>query len=209
MAYKYKYKPGVRITLTKNRIILFAIVCVAVAVIALISNHYLFQKPEAKSWDYHGTPVAFRANPRDAEQILVYPDDASIHNILWNPERRNITIVYKELETGSGYYVLEAYEITNKLSIAYLHREITPISGDVTEIPKGYILFSAQPVEDYEGITAGPYDIMRDLVIALNPTSDETAVRVSSNIIFLNAKSVKELDVVTVKFLTTALEIEV
>jgi hypothetical protein len=104
---------------------------------------------------------------------------------------KNVVIVFKNTSDLS-YVAVEAFEITYKLKTAYLRNNFSA-------------KISAQEVESFDNLPR------ENLFIALVPPSisDETAIRVSNNVIFIKGENLEKLDLATVKFLMIILGIKI
>lgn len=179
-------KEGIKFRVTKNRIIFLIILC---SIISSVLFYYFFIRP-IYYVNYNGQLLKFRVDLREANKIRVYTDESSVYNLLWNPEIKNLTIVFMNT-SDMNYTEVEAFEIAFKLKIAYMSSNFP-------------VKISGQDVSSFENLTK------EDVFIALIPPSisNETSVRVEDNIIFIRGKSFKEFDLATVKFLMIALEIK-
>jgi len=68
---------------------------------------------------YAGDIRHFRANLKEAEKILVYPDELTLKNIFLDPEVKKIYISFIPNETENSFYFASTFEITNKLTIIF------------------------------------------------------------------------------------------
>lgn len=151
---------------------------------------YLIFTQPLKTYDFYGTKLGFRSDLKQASKIPLYPNDTVIHDILWNQELENLTIVFVNSSENS-LVLVEAFEITYKLSLAYNQFDF-PVS------------INAKEVESYDSLNATDYPL-----IALIPPSlaDETAVRLEDNIIYIKGMTKEDFDLATVKFLMIVLGI--
>jgi len=190
MVYQYQYKKGISIKLTRNRIIILAVL----AAVAIIISIYIFYVPKPiYSLLVDDQQLDFRADLRAADKITVYPSEEELYSKLMNSLVENITIAFKPAsEEENPYYILQILEIVPKLSFAYSRLGLQPN-------------FNNNPIaiESYENLTS----TTSNLIIALvHPVySNETAIKVGDNIIYLKAKSHEDFDLVTVKLLMVAL----
>ena len=190
MVYQYQYKKGISIKLTRNRIIILAVL----AAVAIIISIYIFYVPKPiYSLLVDDQQLDFRADLRAADKITVYPSEEELYSKLMNSLVENITIAFKPAsEEENPYYILQILEIVPKLSFAYSRLGLQPN-------------FNNNPIaiDSYENLTS----TTSNLIIALvHPVySNETAIKVGDNIIYLKAKSHEDFDLVTVKLLMVAL----
>jgi hypothetical protein len=169
-------------------ILLVFIAIIAAAVVAV----YIYEKHYAPitRYNYKGSTFVFRTDLRKANKLTVQPNETSITDLLWVPDISKITIVYKN-STDVNLVTLEAIEITYKLKLGYVMANF-PVEID------------AQEVQSFDSLpTDRPF-------IAIVPPSlaDETAIKLQDNVIFVEGKNLKELDLATVKFLIVALGIK-
>lgn len=177
---------GIRIKITGKRIVFLLILFVIFSSIGF----YFYQASRSIVYvNYHGKILKFRADLREANKLPVYPNESAVTNLLWKSDIKNLKIVF--MNTSDLNYVgLEAFEIAYKLKIAY----------DYFYMP---VNISGQDVASFENLQGA------DVFIALMPPSisNETEIRVEDNVIFIKAKNYKDFDLVTIKFLIVALDI--
>jgi len=189
-------RKAVKIKITKKQItkLLIGIFIVA-ATFSSITYYYLnFAPTDTVVLD--GITITFRQNIREAKNVLVFPpNEDAIFNMLFAASVRNITIAFKPAsETENPYYILQEFEIVNKLKFAYLR-----YSRDIT--------FNAVPVEDYSNLN-GTY--FNPVIALIHPVyANETSVRFKDNVIFISGKTYKDFDLATIKFLIIALNIKI
>ena len=185
---RFKFK------ITRNRVFFILIFFL----IAFSIFYYISYIPKPITSRYfYGIKLNFRADLRQASKIPVYPIEDVVNTELINPLVKNITIVYKfSTPEENSYYAIEAFEIANKLYYAYR------VSG--YDVPK----FITMNVSSYENL---PGKIQNPIIALVAPSySNETAVIADTgHIVFIKAKNLKEFDLATVKFLMSALRIEV
>lgn len=159
--------------------------------IVLLGLLYKFIPKPITSYNFYGTEFHFRADLRDANKILVEPNNQAIHEIVWSHNITNISIAYVDSEDNE-YVAVQAFEVTYKLMRAY----------GKFNIRKN---ISAIEVNSYDNLKGTE----ETLIIALVPPvfSNETIVRVEDNVVYIKAKSYKEFDLATIKFLMSALNI--
>lgn len=179
-----------RFKLTEKKTILLAILCFSIIMILI---YFYISKP-IYTVEYQGTLIGFRANLKEAARIKVYPNDTILHSTIANPSIRNITIVFKDAGAKNGYYILEEFEIINKLFFLYKIMEISP-------------KFEGLEIQDYENLTATEEN---PIIALIHPIySNETSIKVKNNVIYLQGTDLKNFDLATIKFLMVALKIEI
>lgn len=165
---------------------------IAICVAGITIAYLKIPKP-ITTYNLDGLKFRFRADLRKANNILVYPDEETIRNIIWNPEIQNLTIVYVN-SSDNAIVAVNAFEITYKLKLIYFF-----LNYDIN--------ITGKEIESYDELAA----TSENPVIALIPPvfSNETLVKVKDNIIYIKAKTYEEFDLATVKFLMGALGISV
>jgi len=180
-------KEGIKIKISRNQTILLAIVCILILVGAV---YYFFFPKSIKSWNYYGTELEFRVDLKEANKIFV-SDEVSVYNLLWDRETKNVTIVFTN-SSDMGLVAVEAFEIANKLKLAQLilKRDIGISTIEVSSF-------------DINSTKQNP-------LIALIPPSisNETAIKIKDDVIFIYAKDKNDFDLITAKFIMIALEIK-
>ena len=194
MAYKYVPKE-VRVKLTKMKII-------AIVMITLVLTILYFSYPYLKEWylsmkpiteiNYFGVPMKFREDIRLARSIEVYPNETYVKSIFRSKELKSVTIGILNYTNQTNIIGVEAVEITFKLSSFY----------SLTSMPviiKGKEIGS---ISEIIGNSTNP------VIIIIPPSiANETLVRVENYTVFISGKSLKELDLATIKFITLVLGI--
>ncbi|MEM5807648.1 MAG: hypothetical protein QW818_00780 [Candidatus Aenigmatarchaeota archaeon] len=178
----------------KQKFILIVIVSL-VAVFGstgLITYYITSPKPITK-YNFYGAELKFRHDLREAKNISVYPDEETILNAIWNPDIINVSIAYVN-SSDNSIVAVNAFEITFKLGVGYSRFN-------------WFINFVPMEVESFENLKGSK----ENLIIALIPPSQskETKVKLEDNVIYITGKTNKELDLATMKFLMSALNITV
>jgi len=194
MTYKYVPKE-VRIKLTKMKIIAFAIITIASTILYIslpyLKDWYQSTRPLTEI-NYFGVPMKFREDIRLARDIAVYPNETYIKSIFRNSIIKGIKIGILNYTNETNLIGIEAVEITFKLSTFYsLASMKVAIKGK--EIGSLY---------EIEGNLTNP------LIIIIPPSiANETSVRAENYTVFISGKSLKELDLATIKFMAIVLGI--
>jgi hypothetical protein len=197
-----KYRKGVKITFTKKQLGFVSVLILTTSLIFLYI--YILPKP-ITAIDYYGNILSFRVDLREANTIPIYNKE-SIEDLIWNEKLKKLAIAF--LNTSDmGIVAVEAFEITNKLTIAYLRNGTTITTSDIVEIPPNYIKLKVIPLNFSEELDTEAFDT----IIFLIPPSqaNETSVRVKDNVIYIQGKNNKEFDLATVRFLIEALRIRI
>ncbi len=164
---------------------LLIIVLIVVGFISL----YLYLRP-VKMVYYSGKPFFFRDDVKVAKRIEVYPDEKTLHDLFWNPDIKNITILFNPNVTESGYYYVETFELTYKLHSMYM------LNG----IKKN---FNAVDVNTYENITSSS-DVLK-IVLVHPQLTDKTLVEGHDNVIYIHGKNYRDFDLATIKTILIAM----
>jgi len=194
MAYKYVPKE-VKIKLTKMKVIAFAILAIASTILYVffpyLQSWYQLIRPLTEI-NYFGVPMKFREDIRLARDIAVYPNETYLKSIFRNKNIERITIGILNYTNETNVIGVEAVEITFKLSTFY---SLVPMKVTI----KGKEIGSLYEIE---GNATNP------LIIIIPPSiANETSVRVENYTVFISGKSLKELDLATIKFITIVLGI--
>ncbi|MDI6798851.1 MAG: hypothetical protein QMD12_02550 [Candidatus Aenigmarchaeota archaeon] len=183
-------KKRIKVKISRNQLILLAIACV---LIVCAVYYFYFLKP-IKSWNYYGIELNFKADLREADKIYV-ADEASVYNLLWDREVKNVTIIFTNT-SDMGLVAVEAFEIAYKLRLAQLilKRDINVTSREVPSFDMAFLNSLCDSTA----------------LIALIPpsVSNETGIRAENCVIFISAKSKSDFDLVTTKFIIIALGIK-
>jgi len=151
----------------------------------------------------------FRADLRDADKVIVLPNDAWVRDSFTSQYLRNITIVFKNDSSDLGLVAIEAAELSYKLSIIYMKNGIGIVSQSEAEegIPDNAIVLSAAPIQDYRNLQG----TFTGVLIVLIPPSETnvTSIRASNNAVFISGKNDYEFDMATVKLLMVIMGINV
>jgi len=194
MSYKYAPKE-VMIKLTKMKII-------AIVMITLVLTILYFSYPYLKEWylsmkpiteiNYFGVPMKFREDIRLARSIEVYPNETYVKSIFRSKELKSVTIGILNYTNQTNIIGVEAVEITFKLSSFYS-------LASMPVIIKGKEIGS---ISEIIGNSTNP------VIIIIPPSiANETLVRVENYTVFISGKTLKELDLATIKFITLVLGI--
>ena len=163
-----------------------------VSLIFFLVYLYLYFRP-VNSINYKGQIFTFRDDIKAANKIKVYPDEETIHDMFWNPNLENITIIFKPLEKGSGYYMVESFELTYKLSAMYI------LNG----MKKN---FNALPMDTYENINSSK-NVLK-IVLVHPQLTNKTSVEKKDNVIFIHGKDYRDFDLATIKTILIAMWIK-
>lgn len=186
----------VKIRLTKERLIALSVfILTSIAIILLYPHLYSLYKSTQpiKKIVYFNVPMEFREDLRLAKNISVIPNEDSIRRIFWNRGLKKITIAVLNSTNQTSLIGVEAYEITFKLTTFYtIKRMNVEIKG--REISEVY---------EISGDSSNPV-----IVIIPPELANETSVRVEDYNVYISGKSLKELDLATIKFIMTVLHLE-
>ena len=194
MSYKYVPKE-VRIKITKMKIIAFAIIAIVLTVL-YISYPYLqkwYQSTQPiTEINYFGVPMKFREDIRLAKNIEVYPNETYLKSIFRSREIKGITIGILNFTNETNIIGVEAVEITFKLSSFYSIAAL-PVVIKGKEIGSFY---------EISGNSTNPVIIIIPPAIA-----NETLVKAENYTIFISGRTLKDLDLATIKFIAVVLGI--
>jgi hypothetical protein len=194
MAYKYVPKE-VKIKLTKIKIIAFSIIALSLTILYIsfpyLQKWYQSTQPITEI-NYFGVPMKFREDIRLAKNIEVYPNETYLKSIFRSIEIKGITIGILNFTNETNIIGVEAVEITFKLSSFYSLASL-PVAIKGKEIGSLY---------EISGNSTNPVIIIIPPVIA-----NETFVRVENYTVFISGKTLKDLDLATIKFIAVVLGI--
>lgn len=155
---------------------------------------YLFLRP-VKVVYYKNTLYEFRDNIKAADKVSVYPDEDTIHNLFWDTKIKNTSIVFKPMDPRTnGYYSVEAFELTYKLSSIY----------NLENFKRN---FNAQQIESYEDITSE--ETVLKIILVPPSLSEKTYVKAEDNKIYIYGEDFRGLDLATIKTILVAMGIEI
>lgn len=153
---------------------------------------YFFYPREIKSYELDGITLNFRADLRRAQWVEASVEH-SLDEIFLSSELRNITLVFVD-SPQNALVAVQAFEIASKLSLAYRLY--------------GYeVTINATQLRSYENLRGNSSHVL----IALIPPyfAEQTRVLEKDFVVRVEATSLQEFDLATVKFLMLALGIEV
>jgi hypothetical protein len=181
------------------------VLAVAALAIGAYYVYYRFFQPITMI-NYKGTVLAFRTDLREAAKVPVYPGEEELYRDTMHQLVQNVTIVYKDAgANGTPYYVVEAFEIANKMNIAYMltFGTVDPNTGEmIPSTPPG---FNSMAVSSYENL---PGKIQNPIIAIVHPKfANETSVRNDGHVTFISGTDLHQLDLATVKFLMVELGI--
>lgn len=180
----------VRIKLDKR---FFSILFSLILIISLIFLYnFYFPKP-IKSWKIDNFVFVFREDLRKASKINVFPSEKEIYSLLVNPKVEKITIAFKNASEENYYYTLQTYEIVYKLTLFFKIKGLN-------------ISFSSMEINSYDEISGKPEN---PIIALVHPKfANETLVKVKNYVIYIEGKNPEEFDLATIKFLMSAMGIQ-
>jgi len=138
--------------------------------------------------------MEFREDLRLAKNIQVYPNESYLKQVFWRRDIERISLAILNSTNQTNLIGVEAYGITFKLTAFYSLNKLSP------EV-KGKEVSS---IYELKGNSTNP------VIIIIPPSlANETLVRAENYTVYISGKSLKELDLATVKFLMVILGIEV
>jgi len=104
----------------------------------------------------------------------------------------------------NGYYQVEAFELTYKLTIMYKTIPYTMARRD-SQLQPVFLgkNFNAQPIESYENITRE--DNVLKIILVPPGIANDTYVRAGGNRIFIYGKNFRDFDLATIKTILVAM----
>jgi len=159
--------------------------------VALLIYLYYFFRPVTMI-TYRGKDFFFRDDINDAKIIPVYPDTKSVHDMFWNSNVTNITILFKPLPKGNQYYSVENFELTYKLYLIYRLNGYEKI-------------FSSEEINSYDNIQSS--DKVLKIVLVAPAYTNQTYVEGKNNVIYIHAKDYRDFDLATIKTILLAMDI--
>jgi len=178
-----------KVKLTVKRITILIISLILLVLIV----YKLSYKPITKI-NYFGRIFEFRDDIKLAKKVRATPDEKAIHNLFWNESLKRITIVFKPIESQTGYYAVEAFELSNKLSLMYL------LNGRK-------IGFESENVTSYENITSNQNELK---IILIHPLlTNKTLIEAKDNLVFVFARNERDFDLATIKLILIAMGVKV
>jgi hypothetical protein len=195
-AMPYKYVPKeVKVKLTKMRIIAFAIaviiITIFIASLPYITEWYNSLQPITRV-TYKGIIIEFRDDLRSARKIEVYPNESYLKSIFLNKSVNEVIIGVLNSTNQTGVIGVEVWEISFKLSLFYsLNGLKVRLRGEQIEKYTDLVGNSTNPV----------------IIIIPPAIANETLVRVENYTVFISGKTLKDLDLATIKFIAVVLGI--
>jgi hypothetical protein len=194
MAYKYVPKE-VKIKLTKMRIIAFAIaviiITIFIASLPYITEWYNSLQPITRV-TYKGIIIEFRDDLRSARKIEVYPNESHLKSIFLNKSVNEVIIGVLNSTNQTGVIGVEVWEISFKLSLFYsLNGLKVRLRGEQIEKCTDLVGNSTNPV----------------IIIIPPAIANETLVKAENYTVFISGKTLKDLDLATIKFISVVLGI--
>jgi hypothetical protein len=194
MAYKYVPKE-VKIKLTKMKIIAFAIVAIAltifIAALPYITEWYNSLQPITRV-TYNGIIIKFRDDLKSARKVEVYPNESYLKSIFLNNSINEVIIGVLNSTNQTGIIGVEVWEISFKLSLFYsLNGLKVRLRGEQIEKYTDLVGNSTNPV----------------IIIIPPAIANETLVKAENYTVFISGKTLKDLDLATIKFIAVVLGI--
>ncbi|MBU5689580.1 MAG: hypothetical protein QXM68_01380 [Candidatus Aenigmatarchaeota archaeon] len=184
MKAKFKVK-----TFIKTLIFLLILSAIIMVLIQVLIN----LKP-VNSVKYRGLLFVFRDNVKAAERIPVYPNDKMLGNMFWDYKIQNISILFKPEQQYIGRYQANFFELAYKLTAIY--KTSYPIIFEKN--------INASEIESFDNITRED-GVLK--IVYIPPTyANETIIKVSSNRIYVYAKTDRDMDLATMKIILSVMD---
>jgi hypothetical protein len=172
-----------------------------VIVVALVA--YFFKITEIASDPYSiyydGENRKFRGNLLEANKTPIYPDEASVENILLSPEVYKIQIAYIPNVTENAFYLASSYELTSKLGLVYRHYYTSqPQVFKDLDNSSCLLFYDDMQTRCFKSVAINSTDDLvptsvEPVILLLGPSQeDQTSVRVENNLIILSGASIDE-----------------
>jgi hypothetical protein len=179
------------------------LVALVMAIIAVLTLSYIYissiPEPITKV-EYYGVLVEFRADIVEAQEVPVYPKEDLMYRDVMHPLVKNVTIAFKDAGENNGIYIVEQFEIVNKMSMAYASA-FARYEGK--EVPT----FDSIEVDKYDNL---PGKIQNPIIAIVHPKfANETSIRNEGHVTTISGTTLEELDLAVVKFLTIVMGIDV
>jgi hypothetical protein len=184
----------------KYLVLFVVIVLIVLGIIFLINNLDYFIKDPFTLY-YAGGERHFRANLAEANKTIVYPNENSIRDVLFNPEVYKIKIAFIPNDTENAFYLASSFEITNKLGIIFKHFSAGQTGSFKEDDGSSCIMFYEEkqnkcfksfPINSTDELV--PTSI-EPVILLLGPSyANQTAVTVKDNMIVLEGKDFSEID---------------
>lgn len=164
-----------------------------IALISILVFLYVKFRP-IKTVHYNDVAFTFRDDTKKASKVKVYPDEKTLHDLFWDMDIENVTILFKPVDEKMGYYTIESFELTYKLSLMYM------LNGMRKE-------FNAKSIDSYETIRDSP--LVLQIALVHPELTDKTYVETKGHIVYIHAKDYKDFDLATIKTILVAMNITV
>lgn len=173
------------------------------AIVAVVALSYIYIQtiPEPiTNIEYYGVNVEFRADILEAQDVPTYPREDLVYRDVVHPLVKNVTIAFKDAEGENGIYIVEQFELVNKMSMGYA-RAFSQYKDK--EVPG----FDSLEVDGYSNL---PGKIQNPIIAIVHPMyANETSIRNEGHVTIISGTSIEELDLAVVKFLTIVMGIDV
>lgn len=158
-------------------------------IVIVCFNIFLYLKP-VKSVMYKGRAFIFREDIKDIDEIQVLNNETYIYNIIWDSDVKNVKILFNPNVTNMGYYSLEVFELTNKLSAIYMEDGLN----------KNFV---GEPAESYDNIFPSEDEL---IFVLIHPDlTDESYIKAEDSIIYIAGKNLRDFDLAIIKTILIAM----
>ena len=172
-------------------------------IIAIALIAYFFKTTDIlkdpNSLYYEGENRVFRANLIEANKTPVYPNEASVANLLLSPEVYKIQIAYIPNVTENAFYLTASYEITSKLGLVYRHYYTSqPEVFKDSDNSSCLLFYDDMQTRCFKSVAINSTDELvptpvEPVILLLGPSQEDfTAVNVENNMIKLSGASIDE-----------------
>lgn len=189
----------VKVTVKVSKKLLIVAAIFALVACSIVAYEQLKYEP-VTTWMLGDMELYFRADLNKAAQVPVYPGETQLYLDTMHQLVENVTIAIKETEDNS-YYSVEAFEIVNKMLLAYQKLFGSDVYGEY-DLPT----FDVQEIDQYAHL---PGKIQNPIIAIVPPEyANETAIRNEGHVTYISGLTHEELDLAVVKFLMVVLGVE-
>ena len=184
----------------KKLILLAAAVMIFVAIVFILDSGEKEGLVDSYTLYYDGDYRHFRGDLLEASKIEIIPNEDAIRQILLNPEVFKIHIAYIPDDAENAFYLASSFEITSKLSLAYMHY----FTGDVSTFEdtdgsscllfyydRQTRCFNSLPINSTDELVPTPIE---PVILLLGPShTNKTQVAVEDNLITIEGSDFTEI----------------
>lgn len=152
---------------------------IIVGLIAIVLLSGCVGKPKTQL-DFAGQTLNFRADLDEARNIVVYPNETMLRDILLGPHTVATYIAYYPNDAENSYYLAAAYELAYKLTIINKYYWGSPIRIETLALNSSDELFATEE---------------EPVILLLGPSkTNETSIKIDNYLITASGKDFSEVD---------------